>query len=139
MVAGVSVGLEDRTGIDANIFRLLFVLLTFASGAGVILYALVWLLSPPVGDRQPGLLRIARANVARLPEELGHVRDQVARLWTTRDRNARVVALALAGGGACLLLWSVGAFSWMTPTRLVAVAAIVGGLAVLVFASGRAS
>jgi phage shock protein PspC (stress-responsive transcriptional regulator) len=46
LVAGVASGLAAYTGIQVVIIRLIFVALTFASGAGILLYAIIWLLAP---------------------------------------------------------------------------------------------
>lgn len=46
IIAGVAAGLGVYLGIDALIIRLLFVVLTFSGGAGVLLYILLWLLVP---------------------------------------------------------------------------------------------
>jgi len=50
MIAGVCSGIGDYLGMDANIVRLLVVLLAvFGSGAGVALYVAGWLLIPEEG------------------------------------------------------------------------------------------
>lgn len=46
MLAGVCGGIAGRLGIDAVILRVLVVVLSFFGGAGVLLYALGWLLLP---------------------------------------------------------------------------------------------
>lgn len=46
MIAGVSSGLAAYFNVDPILFRLLFVVLVFSGGAGVLLYALLWLLVP---------------------------------------------------------------------------------------------
>ena len=48
MLGGVSGGLADHTGIDTVLWRAAFVALTLAGGAGVVLYAVLWVLTPPV-------------------------------------------------------------------------------------------
>lgn len=130
VIAGVCAGLGDRADIDPGVFRLLFILLAFAGGAGIFLYALLWLLMPPAGERSRRLGRIARGNLERLPAELARARDRALGLWSQRGRDARIAAVALLGGGACLLLWSFGAFEWLTATRLLAIIAIIAGAAV---------
>jgi phage shock protein PspC (stress-responsive transcriptional regulator)/predicted membrane protein len=49
-LAGVSGGLARYAGIDPLIIRILFVVLTFFGGTGVLLYALGWLLLPIEGE-----------------------------------------------------------------------------------------
>jgi phage shock protein C len=46
MAGGVSGGLAEYTGIDAVLWRVGFVGLTLAGGAGVVLYLLLWVLVP---------------------------------------------------------------------------------------------
>src|SRR3954470_22247574 len=46
VLGGVSGGLAEYSGIDALLWRVGFVALTLAGGAGVIVYLLLWLLMP---------------------------------------------------------------------------------------------
>lgn len=46
VVAGVAAGLGEYLGIDPTIVRLAFVLLTFAGGIGIAVYAAAWMLFP---------------------------------------------------------------------------------------------
>ncbi|MCZ2857976.1 PspC domain-containing protein [Blastococcus sp. VKM Ac-2987] len=46
MIGGVSGGLADHTGIDAVLWRVGFVGLAVAGGAGVLVYLLLWVLMP---------------------------------------------------------------------------------------------
>jgi signal transduction histidine kinase len=80
MVGGVAGGLSSRLGIDANVIRALFVLLSIADGTGFALYVLAWLVIPMVGED-----------------------DSIARR-ALGDRRAIVLALAFAAGLAAVLL-----------------------------------
>ena len=80
MVGGVAGGLSVRFGIDANVIRLLFAVLTLGDASGFALYVLGWLLIP----RQGETTSIARRAVA--------------------DRRAVALGLALASLLGCLLL-----------------------------------
>ena len=51
-IAGVSGGLGRYAGVDPLIFRILFVLLTFFGGSGLLLYAGAWLLVPAEGEQE---------------------------------------------------------------------------------------
>jgi phage shock protein C len=56
MIGGVCGGLGEHTGIDSLIWRVGFVGLTLAGGAGVLVYLLLWILMPPgerPADQQP--------------------------------------------------------------------------------------
>ena len=47
MLGGVCGGLAAHTGIDPLLWRVGFVALTVAGGAGVLVYLLLWVLMPP--------------------------------------------------------------------------------------------
>ncbi|MGY1689510.1 PspC domain-containing protein [Geodermatophilus sp. SYSU D01105] len=53
MAGGVCGGLADHLGVDAVLWRVGFVGLTLAGGAGVVLYLLLWVLVP-AGPTHPG-------------------------------------------------------------------------------------
>jgi phage shock protein PspC (stress-responsive transcriptional regulator) len=55
MAGGVCGGLAEYSGIDALLWRVGFIGLTVAGGAGVIVYLLLWVLMPPapVTPEQP--------------------------------------------------------------------------------------
>jgi phage shock protein C len=75
MIAGVSGGLAEYTGIDVVLWRVAFVTLTLLGGSGVLLYALLWVLMPaaPLGpDVEPSPLdRLAGRLNAALHDALG--------------------------------------------------------------------
>jgi phage shock protein PspC (stress-responsive transcriptional regulator) len=52
MIAGVAGGIADYVGVDAVIVRIVFVLLLFAGGVGVLLYAAGWFLIPPASGQE---------------------------------------------------------------------------------------
>jgi phage shock protein PspC (stress-responsive transcriptional regulator) len=49
MIAGVCSGVGDSLGIDPNIVRLALAVFTVFGGAGILVYALGWLLLPEEG------------------------------------------------------------------------------------------
>lgn len=51
MVAGVAGGLGRRLGVDAVLVRSGFVVLAFAGGVGVLLYAVLWAITPTEADQ----------------------------------------------------------------------------------------
>src|SRR3954469_9155667 len=53
MLGGVCGGLADYSGIDVVLWRVGFVALTLAGGAGIIVYLLLWVLMPS-GPLRPG-------------------------------------------------------------------------------------
>jgi phage shock protein PspC (stress-responsive transcriptional regulator) len=52
MIAGVAGGIGDYTGLDPVIFRIGFIALALAGGAGIALYLLAWLLIPKAPDER---------------------------------------------------------------------------------------
>lgn len=56
ILGGICGGISEHTGIDALLFRVAFVVLVFAGGAGLLLYAALWLLLPDA-DGYVGPLR----------------------------------------------------------------------------------
>ncbi len=58
MVSGVSGGLSARLGVDANLIRIAFVLLSVGAGTGFTLYVLAWLALPREGTDVPILRRV---------------------------------------------------------------------------------
>ncbi len=106
IVSGVAGGLGEYFGVDAVIFRVLFAVLSFFGGVGLLAYAIGWLLLPEPGDGDSLLDRgLQQLRLRRVPP------------W-----------LVIAGGA--LLLW-VCWFSWWVPRPtfpafvLLAVVAIV--------------
>ena len=52
MLGGVCGGLAEYSGIDVVLWRVGFVGLTIAGGAGIVIYLLLWVLMPPPPDRR---------------------------------------------------------------------------------------
>lgn len=50
IVAGVCAGLADYLGLDANLIRLVFAVVTIFGGAGVLAYLVAWLVVPEEGE-----------------------------------------------------------------------------------------
>lgn len=51
IVAGISGGLGEYFNVDPIIFRILFVILTFVNGIGVLIYLLLWIVVPREGEK----------------------------------------------------------------------------------------
>lgn len=55
MIAGVCGGLAEYLNVDPVLVRLAFVVLGLASGVGLVLYVLLWLLMPTPSRGQPAI------------------------------------------------------------------------------------
>ncbi len=70
ILGGVNGGLAEYTGIDALLWRVGFVALTLAGGTGVIVYLLLWVLTPagpPAPAGAPGTALAQQPPVPRSP------------------------------------------------------------------------
>ena len=161
VLAGVARGLADHLGIDVLFVRIAFIVLTAASGAGVVAYALFWVFAPQnpfEGDQArnrerdlPMLLALSALGVGFNPHlavPLLLVCVGVAILWRQADDDARKRWREAAGtsrlsgavrvaGGVVLLLVGLGALLagpanlGGTAGGLVATLVVVAGLALV--------
>jgi phage shock protein C len=46
MIAGICAGLGEYLDLDPTVIRLIFVLLAFGGGSGVLIYIIMWLIVP---------------------------------------------------------------------------------------------
>ena len=87
-VAGVAGGIADAFGWDVTLVRLGFVALTLLHGGGVLLYLVLLLVMPKVGERALGQQAVAGV-------------QQVADTLRSQDRN-RTLGYVLLGVGALM-------------------------------------
>lgn len=116
MIAGVASGLAAYLNLDVIIIRIVFIALSFASGAGIILYILIWLLAPEAKTNSDRLqMRGKPITVDSIKEfvERADVRGAGERAGSTLGRGFRgvfkvfvTVVLTLVGMG--FLLAGVG-------------------------------
>jgi phage shock protein PspC (stress-responsive transcriptional regulator) len=90
MISGVAGGLGEYFGVDPVIFRVLFAVLSFFGGVGLVMYGLAWLLVP-----EP------EVGTSALDKAIGQLRVRRVPPW-----------LVLIGGA--IVLW-LGWFSWWSP------------------------
>jgi phage shock protein PspC (stress-responsive transcriptional regulator) len=101
LVAGVAGGLARRLEADSYVVRVAFVILSLAGGAGVVLYALAWLLSEPSRDEPAPLVRPERSlAVGCVTAALAVVLRDIG-LWP--GDAVMVPAIVVAAGSA--LVW----------------------------------
>ena len=78
MLGGVSGGLAEHTGVDALLWRVAFVGLTVAGGAGIPIYLLLWVLMPPAPSGPADRTNVLDEWVERLRSRLSSKRTPAA-------------------------------------------------------------
>lgn len=141
LLLGVCAGIASRFGIDVTLVRLAFLLLSIAWGLGIVLYLLLWVLTPTEGSRPVGNLRgVMGRNVRGVRLEMARSRRRLRGAWIEQRPGAswprplgrRWIGITLLIAGLTILLWSLGALSWMTPLRALGLGIIALGLGTLV-------
>lgn len=113
-VAGVAQGLSAHLNVDVRYLRLSFALASFALGAGIVLYAWLWLFVPQ-GD--PG----AAAREQRAPRDL-RLAPRLQRVVATVSLTELIVGLLLLLAALMLVLWRWGIEApnpWLFPVLVV--------------------
>ncbi len=134
ILGGVCGGLGAYLGVDANIVRLVFLLLLLASGTGLLVYLALWLLVPQEGAQpspaeqrlEEGAQEIA-AKARELSERVRNA-DRPNDAWV-----ALAIGIALVAIGAVVLLHNLGlpALWWIRWGVVWPVVLILIGLALL--------
>lgn len=123
VISGLCGGLGTFFGVDATLFRVLFVLLALAGGGGLILYLVMTLVVPAEGAADAG----AGETMRRGAEDLADgVRDAAEGLQGAGQRSQQIGALILIALGAILLFRNLGWLRWLDagwlwPVLLIAV------------------
>ncbi len=127
MIAGVCGGLGEYFGVDPVLLRIVFVILTFFSGSGLILYLILALVVPnePVKGEEAGRKDRFREGVEdisqgakRMADEVVKVTEQVAEGsaqpadWLSEKRNFLGLFLILIGLIALTDQLFPGFFNW---------------------------
>jgi phage shock protein C len=132
IVAGVCSGLGQYFRIDPLLVRVVFVLLAFVHGIGIVLYLVLWLLMEPAGTTAEGQGRSFGERVRGMGQD---IRDAANLPATPEHRRERgmwlgIVLIAL---GAYLLLDNLGVFNGIHLDRYWPVLLIALGLFLLLF------
>ncbi len=144
LLAGVCAALAPRLVVDVTLMRLAFLLLTLASGLGVVLYLVLWIVLP--GQREEEVAKGGEvwANVSDMGHELANAGALLREAWRREGRSPwprplerRWLAMMLILAGLLVLLFSLGLFSWLGMARAIGLAAIVMGLGLLISLAPR--
>ncbi len=141
VLGGVCGGLGEYLGIDANIVRLVFLLLLLASGTGLILYLALWLLLPQEGAPEVSSTEQRIEDGAQeISDKAREIGDRVRHADRARDAwVAPAIGIALVAIGAIVLLQNLGipALWWMRWRIIWPAVLIVIGLALLLHRGRR--
>jgi signal transduction histidine kinase len=124
VVAGVCAGIARTLAVDATFVRLVFALLAFASGAGIVAYVGAWALLPSPNEPEPARRR------RRILGTLLLVWSAILALTGLGLSNSIVWPLLIASAGAVLL---------RRESRTAGIALIVIGIIVFVSHNSRGS
>jgi signal transduction histidine kinase len=139
VVAGVCAGIAEALGVDPTLVRLLFAVLTLASGAGIVLYAAAWLLM--TGRAWAAALTLIAASGLALGALGVSGRGSLALvliaaglvvIWR-RGGSLRpgaplsFVGVALAAGGIALLLTHGSGTEFLAPGAVGGALVLIGG------------
>lgn len=106
LIAGVCGGLAAYLDIDSTLVRLAFVILIFASGIGLPIYLILWLIMP-VEDSE------SRSDAEVIQKNLGEIGDSVYSGVSGIGRRG-TVGILLILMGAYFLLNQLGWLSWIS-------------------------
>ena len=109
-IAGVCAGLGHYFGLDPVFFRILFILLAFAGGTGLLAYVIFWILVPAVEGGAAAAASFVRLKLSREDRKIAGVCGGLGELCGVDPVFFRVafVVLAFCGGFGLLLyvlLW----------------------------------
>lgn len=127
LLAGVCGGLAEYLGIDAVFVRLAAVLLAFASGVGLFLYPLLWLILPTKANAHLPFADRVADNIA----QIGQTVTSSIEGWRAQPNSAGIAAALLIILGLCFLGNNLGFFAWIGLGGLGAIFLIVAGLYLL--------
>ncbi len=99
IIAGVCGGIATYIGVDSTIVRLLFLLLAFATGIGLFLYAVLWVVMP---------LENLEDNIYLNGEPAPQTEP------TDQSKQMRTIGVVLLLFGGSFLLQQLGIFNWIS-------------------------
>jgi phage shock protein C len=109
IVAGVSAGLAEYFEIDPIIVRLLFVLVTFTVGSGILIYIVLWIVMPEEGDEEMSGSDVVKKNTKEFEKTV----DRMANDKNNQNTVKLFFGLALTLFGVYLVFANLGLIQWL--------------------------
>jgi phage shock protein C len=140
MIAGVCGGLGEYFNIDPTLVRIVYILVTVATGVllGIVLYVVLWLIVPNEASAGKTLRESMRENVDEMANSAREIGNEVQATLrrTPGDEKRRIEPAALAGLllvliGVLFLLGNLNLLGWLHWSRLWPLIIIVIGLLLL--------
>lgn len=140
MIAGICGGLGEYFNIDPTLVRIVYVLVTVATGVllGVALYVVLWLIVPSDASVGKSVRESMRENVDEMAHSAREIGNEVQATLrrSPGERTHRIEPAALAGLilvliGVLFLLTNLNLLGWLHWSRLWPLIIIVIGLLLL--------
>lgn len=109
LIGGVAAGLADSFEVDANLVRIIFILLLFVGGVGLVLYLAMWLLLPVKGSASTSSSNLLKDNSTEVKTKIKSIGNSV-NIETPDSINWFSVILLVLG--VFLLLKNFGFLDW---------------------------
>ena len=113
ILGGVCGGLAHYFDTDPLLIRLIFIVITLAQGAGILLYLVLWVVMPEEGVQQaPAGGQVLKTGIQGVQQDVQRVASQLSAGSPHAHRQGAWLGALLVGVGAYLLAINLGALSW---------------------------
>ena len=134
VLAGVCGGLGDFFNVDPTLVRLIFILITFFGGGGILLYLILWLIIPS----QNSITEITGESIKKNADEIKERAQKFAedlkshRFEGRRENSRQLFGIILLILGVMFLFSNIGIFKIFNFEKLWPVFLIILGLAIFI-------
>jgi len=137
MVSGVCGGLARYFDMDPVIIRIIFVLLIFANGAGILAYIVLAIVVPQEGSKTAEPKETVRENVEEMKETASELGNEIRSTFSGEDkteagnhRRRQMIGIAVIALGIVILLGTLNLFWWfrwyyLWPVVLIAIGLLI--------------
>ncbi len=150
MVWGVCGGLAKYFDMDPTIIRIIFVLLIFANGLGLLAYIIMAIAVPLEGSKATAPKEAIKENVEELKSTASELGREIRSTFTdteeetkpeaaseTHHRRRNILGIILIVAGVLFLMGSLNLFSWLHWGYLWPLALVAVGLIIIFSARSR--